>query len=542
MPRSRQNVAGGKGISLRLVSLLVAGFMALVLALAGLGTHHDLNRAAGFLERAGHAHEQLALVTRLEADMNALLLDEAARVSVPEWRSLTPISPQDIERTLALYMASIRIEGEMSEDEADKADQAEEISEAIALRDLFRAVQEDLSFLGAQPQDSPVMRDSRSHAAQRVAARMAELRLRAARIVKGEQKEVEATAAAMNALRKRFAVQAVGMLALVACAGLGLLAFLRRGVVTPLAALAQGTARLAAGESRIQVTPGGVRELRALAGQFNLMAARIAGQQAELQGANERLEGTVAERTRDLEAKTRQLAAIDRSRRLFFAKVGHELRTPVTVLRGEAEVALRNTKAGVPTLREALTHIRAHGEAMQRRLEDLLALAHSEEGRIALHPAPFDLAAMLRGAVEMASAFAQSSGVVLASEGDEAACPLTGDESWLRQALLALIDNAVKFSPEGGTVRVSLQLEGAGLVLGVADEGPGAPEEALAQLFDPYFQGDEGARRGGSGLGLAVARWIAEQHGGTIRARNRAGGGLAVELLLPLTPPLQEAA
>lgn len=542
MPLARQKDPIGAGISLRLVSVLVAGFMALVLALAGLGTHHDLTRAAGFLERAGHAHEQLALVTRLEADMNALLLDEAARVSVPEWRSLTPVSPQDIERTLALYMASIRIEGEMSEDEADKADQAEELSEAIALRDLFRAVQEDLSFLGAQPQDSPVMRDSRSHAAQRVAARMAELRLRAARIVKGEQKEVEATGAAMNSLRRRFAVQAAGMLGLVACAGLGLLAFLRRGVINPMAALAQGTARLGAGESRIQVAPGGVRELRALAGQFNTMARRIADQQADLQAANERLEATVAERTRDLEAKTRQLAAIDRSRRLFFAKVGHELRTPVTVLRGEAEVALRNARAGVPVLREALTHIRAHGEAMQRRLEDLLALAHSEEGRISLHPAPFDLAAMLRGAIDMASAFAQSSGVALTSEGDEAACRMSGDESWLRQALLALVDNAVKFSPEGGTVRVWLHQASDTLVLGVADEGPGAPEESLAKLFDPYFQGDEGARRGGSGLGLAVARWIAEQHGGTIRAFNRAEGGLAVELRLPQNPVSQEAA
>jgi signal transduction histidine kinase len=127
--------------------------------------------------------------------------------------------------------------------------------------------------------------------------------------------------------------------------------------------------------------------------------------------------------------------------------------------------------------------------------------------------------------------------------GDEA-CVAEGDADRLRQALMALIDNAVKFSPPGGDVELSVEAfdasrpgaEGsdaqAGIRLEVRDRGPGVAEEDLARIVQPYFQGDAPVRAG-TGLGLAVAHWVAEQHGGRLAARNRDGAGLAVALCLP---------
>ncbi|MBB4199298.1 hypothetical protein CCR94_21320 [Rhodoblastus sphagnicola] len=520
------------GMSLRAamtVAALAAGIVATALALA---TFHDLWRAANYLARAERSYEQLSLVTRVEADVNALLLDESARAVLPEWTVLSDVAAPTIERTLARYLASIGQETELLTESLDEKRQSQEVLRAIELRDLFRAVQGDLGFMRNQLADSPQARDGRNFAARRIADGVVELRRRTADIVKHESDEVAAVNAEMEGLRGRFAVHACAALLFFLAGGLAATRLVDKGLARPLSALAGGARRLAEGDRAVQVAPAGLRELRELGRQFNVMAGRIVQQQSQLETANERLEATVRARTRELQAKTEQLADIDRNRRLFFAKVSHELRTPATVLLGEASLALRHRAPDVVILREALTHIRANGEAMRRRLEDMLMLAQSDEGRLVLRRAPFDLAGAAREAVNLAGAFAASSGVVLKSDGLAAAAPMEGDESWLRQALLALIDNAVKFSPHDGQVRVELA-QGDELRLSVLDEGPGAPDEALGRLFDPYYQCEGGSLRGGSGLGLAVARWIAEQHGGGVAAINRPEGGLQVSLILP---------
>ncbi len=524
------------GVSLRMATFAAVAAIAIVVMIIGGSTFHDLSRAAFFLERAAHSHEQLALVTRLEADVNLLLLDLSARGNQLEWMSLSDVGARDVERALALHLANIAQEKHPFDAEDAGALPDGELADALALRDMFRALQQDLGLLGAQPNAYPALRDSRGMAGQRVAARIAQLRMKGAKIVEAERRELSATNAAMATLRKRFVAQAKLVGILLVAGGLALFQVLRRGLLAPLAALSQTTQLSGAGQTLIRGTPGGLRELRALGIQFNLMAARLAFQQAELQQANARLDTTVRERTRALEAKTEQLAAIDRSRRLFFAKIGHELRTPITVLCGEAELALRQKQADAGALRDSLRHILANCTAMERRLEDLLALAQSEEGRIAIRRAPIDLARCLCSAVELATAFALSRNVSLEVQGAGSPAPVTGDESWLRQALLALIDNAVKFSPDAGRITLRLEQRGEDWALMVMDEGPGAPEASLCELFNPYFQGDEGARRGGSGLGLAVVRWIADQHSGSISASNRPEGGLCVALRLPGLP------
>ncbi|MCW2283725.1 signal transduction histidine kinase [Rhodoblastus acidophilus] len=519
---------GGISVNAALVlAALIGAFLAAALASS---TLQDLWKAKNFLARAERSYEQLSVVTRIEADVNALLLNEAARENLPEWTTLSQASADKVERSLSLYLASVGQEAELLDDQGR---QGEEVARALELRDLFQSVRANLAFLANQPADAGLARDGRNLAARRVAADVVALRSRAAAIVEAERNEVAATNAEMAALRGAF-LRHAGTAALLLLAGV-LAAFraARKGFSAPLRALARGAETLADGDRAVQVAPRGLRELRQLARQFNEMAARILSQQGELEDANRRLEETVARRTRELEAKTEQLAQVDRSRKLFFAKVSHELRTPATVLLGEAGLALRQRPPDVETLREALRQIRAHGEVMQRRLDDMLLLAQSDEGRLTLHLAPFDLACALREALDLAGAFARASGVALIGAGLDDDLRVSGDESWLRQGVLALIDNAVKFSPDRGEVTVALAREGGRALLSVSDQGPGAPGAALERLFDPYYQSEEGARRGGSGLGLAVARWIAEQHGGAIAAENRPEGGLKVTLILP---------
>lgn len=243
--------------------------------------------------------------------------------------------------------------------------------------------------------------------------------------------------------------------------------------------------------------------------------------------SNRRLSRAVAERTA-------QIAAVDASRRLFFAKVSHELRTPVTVMRGEAEVALAtrasNPDAPVAALREVI----ANSEFFGRRIEELLALSQAEDGRLAIVKTPVDMAEIIRGAIDGASRFAISNRVSIKMTSNSSTM-IDGDARWLQQALLAVLDNAVKFSHDGADVEVaSATTDGNELLITIADHGRGVAPEELPRLFDAYYQTEAGRTRGGNGLGLALSRWIVEQHGGKVSASQRSGGGCQVELRLPL--------
>jgi signal transduction histidine kinase len=116
---------------------------------------------------------------------------------------------------------------------------------------------------------------------------------------------------------------------------------------------------------------------------------------------------------------------------------------------------------------------------------------------------------------------------------DGQAPSILGDPSWLQQALLALIDNAVKFAPDSREIEVALRSDGPGARIAVADGGPGVDPAELPFLFESYYQAAGRPAHGGSGLGLSVARWVVEQHGGSIAAENRFEQGLVIEIRLP---------
>lgn len=236
-----------------------------------------------------------------------------------------------------------------------------------------------------------------------------------------------------------------------------------------------------------------------------------------------------------VEVRTARIAAVDSSRRLFFAKASHELRTPVAGLRSAAEVALEQPDLPAPVLRESLAHVVAGAAFLSHRIDELLGLARAEDGQLQLANEPFDLHRAVADAVAEARRYAASVDVTIVMVAPDQPAVVRGDARWLRQALLAVMENGLKFSPEGTALSVALSItpeQRATIV--IADRGPGVMDADLPRIFDAYYQSDAGRSRGGSGLGLALARWVVEQHGGMITARNLEGGGCAIDISLPV--------
>lgn len=220
-----------------------------------------------------------------------------------------------------------------------------------------------------------------------------------------------------------------------------------------------------------------------------------------------------------LSRRAAELDEVDSSRRLFFAKASHELRTPVTAIRGEAEVALADAE-DLDTVRQALRHISAQAKFLAHRIEEMIGIARTSDGKLHLDASRLDIRDVASGAVEEARSFADSVEVALDLKLPGTPLETVGDATWLKRALLAIIENALKFSPMEGRVGVVVAERDGLAEVTVSDQGPGVMPEELPLIFDAYYQTDAGKARGGSGLGLAMTRWVAEQHGGRAYARN----------------------
>lgn len=220
--------------------------------------------------------------------------------------------------------------------------------------------------------------------------------------------------------------------------------------------------------------------------------------------------------------------------RQFMADASHELRTPVAIVSGEAELALSRDDRPASELRAALTNIRHEARRLKGIVDDLFLLARANAGEKLLAPASLYLGDLARECVQAARSLAAAKNVELRYHGSEE-LPYTGDEALLRRLVMNLLDNAIKYTPPGGAVDLYAASEDGRFVLDVRDTGPGIPPAAQARLFDRFFRAaeriDEGD--GGAGLGLAIARWIAESHGGTIRLARSDATGSTFRVTLP---------
>ena len=221
--------------------------------------------------------------------------------------------------------------------------------------------------------------------------------------------------------------------------------------------------------------------------------------------------------------------------RRFMADAAHELRTPITVLRSQAEVALQRER-DAEGYAAALRRVESEAERLGATVEDLLTLARADAGERPVERRRVFLDDLALDAASGARALATKRGVALEVGRFEEAV-VTGDPALLRQLLMIVLDNAVKFTPGGGRVRVSAAAPSGQAEVVVEDTGVGITVEQLPHVFDRFYRGDPARARGngaeGAGLGLAIARWIAEAHGARIDVTSEPGKGTRVAIRFP---------
>jgi len=232
--------------------------------------------------------------------------------------------------------------------------------------------------------------------------------------------------------------------------------------------------------------------------------------------------------------------ALERQR-AFVADASHELRTPLALIRASAELMRRHPEEPIAAQQQAVNDILAESDRLSRLVGQLLLLARADAGRLALSLQPLDLAELARDVVRQLGPQAQERGLELACVV-KGPVRLRGDEARLREVLLILLDNALKFTPAGGRVTVQVEEAAGRARLAVADTGWGIPDRHLPHIFERFYRADSArSQDGGAGLGLAIAKSIVEAHEGRIWADSQQGLGSTFYVELPRAGPRRAA-
>jgi two-component system, OmpR family, sensor kinase len=314
-------------------------------------------------------------------------------------------------------------------------------------------------------------------------------------------------------------------------------AALLRRLTHAIQTLMRGTNAIAAGRLGYRIDLAMGDEFGYLARQFNEMASQLEVQRNQLHERHEALEERVAERTAELNQRNADLQRMDAERLAFLADISHELRTPITVIRGEAEVALRSRTKQLGVYREALERVAELSIQLGVYVNDLLQQARAVQTSVPAARALLNLTELIAKAYEDLQMLARENALSVDLETTASPLWVMGDELRLRQALFILSDNACRYSRPGGRVTVSLRVDGQFAKLVLRDQGIGILQSDLTRIFDRHFRG-QNARHycaEGQGLGLAMAKAITEQQGGSITVSSRQNEGSTFIVRLPLT-------
>ena len=249
---------------------------------------------------------------------------------------------------------------------------------------------------------------------------------------------------------------------------------------------------------------------------------------AEVRGHDE-----IAQLAQEFNSLTDRLQTTENARRRFVSDASHELKTPLAAIRLLTDSILQTDNIDPETTREFVTDIGQEAERLSRITEDLLRLTRLDSG-VLDPPAVVDVLPVLEQVMRMMSLIAQEKGTELTYRS-EGTCTVLSSRDEIHQIIYNLTDNAVKYSPSGSTVQVSLFREAGQVVLTVEDNGAGIPEEDLPRLFERFYRVDKARSRdaGGTGLGLAIVSDTVRKRGGTVEAGNRPGGGAVFTVRWP---------
>jgi signal transduction histidine kinase len=287
----------------------------------------------------------------------------------------------------------------------------------------------------------------------------------------------------------------------------GMIASMRR----PLEELVDASGRLATGDRSARVEVRGFPETATLGAAFNEMAD-------------------------ELEREASQRDQLDRLKDEFVLTASHELRSPLTSVQGFAELLMLERDSLTEKQVETVEIILDNCRHLVGLLNDLLDLARSDAGRLAIKPAPTELAPLVDDVVRTMRAQTEPGGQTLSQQVDPDLPRVNADTGRLRQILVNLVTNAHEYSPEGASIEVGARRDGDEVEIAVKDDGPGIPAEQLAHIFERFTRGDAGLtqRVGGTGLGLAISKSLVELHGGSIAVDSTVGVGSTFRVRLPV--------
>jgi signal transduction histidine kinase len=235
-----------------------------------------------------------------------------------------------------------------------------------------------------------------------------------------------------------------------------------------------------------------------------------------------------------------RVQASQKSQREFVANVSHEMKTPLTSIQGFAQALIDGTADTEAARQKSAQIIYSESERMHRMVLDLLDLAKLDAGTADLNMSPVNVRMLLSSIAEKFSPQSQRADVKIEMDVPENLPPLIADGDRMAQVFTNLTDNALKFTPSGGTISIRAFIEMDRMCISVSDTGAGIPAEDLPHIFQRFYQADP-ARKGGeahgAGLGLAIAHEIVAAHGGRISVQSHAGAGTTMEVNLPLAPP-----
>jgi two-component system phosphate regulon sensor histidine kinase PhoR len=230
-----------------------------------------------------------------------------------------------------------------------------------------------------------------------------------------------------------------------------------------------------------------------------------------------------------------ELRRLERARRDFVANVSHEFKTPLTAIQGFAETLIGGAMEDVQNRGRFLEIIRAHAIRLGRLTDDLLKLARIEAGKLSLEFLPVGAGDFIQPCIETARLNAASRNISLEFSCPPDMPPIMGDLSSLQEIMQNLLDNAIRYSPEGGRITVSASAREGELIVSVSDTGIGIPKAEQERIFERFYRVDAARSResGGTGLGLSIAKHLVESHGGRIEVDSEVGRGSTFSIILP---------
>lgn len=476
---------------------------------------------------AGEAAHRV-LRGRIAAELQAGMLELSAdkhRLQAWSLERLLGVGPEPeagpaLAEAMRARIAQLRIQG----DEAERLDRArgKPLDGHAQRRDMLARLE---AALGASPGEVLAEADLR---------RILRAGLRDEALALAEER------AAADASLSRVRLLAVGAAAALVLLAILLAARFTAALRRPLAALQDGAARLAEGRLDHRIQGLEPNEFGQLADCMNRMAQDLAQSREGEHMLRAGLEREVTLRTAELTRALEELGRTETQRQQLLADIGHELRTPATVIRGEAEVALRATRADANALREVLARIAETSRQLGDLVEDVLLLASAEAGALSVELAEQPPGPVLRAAIEGGRVMARARGIALHHCPDPAPAVVLADAGRLRQVIGALLDNALRYSHPAGEVTLrESQDHAAGLwCVEVLDQGIGVTAEEVPMLFARGYRAAAARahRADGTGLGLAIARALARRQGGDVTLAPRPGGGTVARLTLPLLP------